>query len=455
MIALLTGVISESMFEKNQIRIEEERMERETKRKQIGNSISDLFDTLEHDEDDACSHDQIRSILPQVAELFEIYAIAFAYHDLENVVDLMDVDCSGQISKSEFTHGILSIAEGVRPMSMIELFHAIHVVKSKVEQCDSSLRELSATMHGKPRGRSLTWSSCVPALGSPIQMLQELDRKVQESAEATLHNLQIAKDMQVQVRTMAATTRTLIHNVACGVKEVHSGPTESSLDRNGFSGLSNMTQQAAGEGFISTCIPSPPTELQFEAASQQGGDRPTQDDCEHVRPVPDQQVNLAIPEAVALSVASSHCAMNVVEGLLREVHALLQGQGNLIFDISSQVKGLAAIPRRPSKRTSSAPPLGALGSGSNPLEQLADAVPSNHCCECEAPFKEVPPGAHSAIASGNDRTVENKPAPDYKPLPVTEKTPYMNSTPRDTLKGSATQGPSMQTSQLLPIQSDT
>merc|ERR1719326_2862649 len=46
MIALLTGVISESMFEKNQVRLEEERFEREEKRKILNTLCSDFFDEI-------------------------------------------------------------------------------------------------------------------------------------------------------------------------------------------------------------------------------------------------------------------------------------------------------------------------------------------------------------------------------------------------------------------------
>ena len=46
MIALLTGVISESMFEKNQLRVDEERLERESKRKMLSEQFGELFDEI-------------------------------------------------------------------------------------------------------------------------------------------------------------------------------------------------------------------------------------------------------------------------------------------------------------------------------------------------------------------------------------------------------------------------
>merc|ERR550532_3762558 len=50
MIALLTGVISESMFEKNQARMEEERVEREKKRSYFQGRCREIFEAMDVDD---------------------------------------------------------------------------------------------------------------------------------------------------------------------------------------------------------------------------------------------------------------------------------------------------------------------------------------------------------------------------------------------------------------------
>merc|ERR1712107_196779 len=135
MIALLTGVISESMFEKNQIRVEEERLEREQKRKTLVSHCTNLYDKINLTNEDGATKEELAGLLPEVAEIFDVLAIPYTKHEIENIMDVLDTDVSGFIDKEEWCNGILSIAEGVRPLSIMELFHATSLVRSQVEEC--------------------------------------------------------------------------------------------------------------------------------------------------------------------------------------------------------------------------------------------------------------------------------------------------------------------------------
>jgi len=142
MIALLTGVISESMFEKNQLRIEDERLDRESKRKVLGQRCAELFDEADQNDRREASKQELLSVMPFVAELFESHYVTYTQHDLDGILDCMEANNSGFVSKDAFCHGILSIAEGVRPMSIMELHYAVALTKSKVEQCDGAVQRL-------------------------------------------------------------------------------------------------------------------------------------------------------------------------------------------------------------------------------------------------------------------------------------------------------------------------
>mmetsp|Transcript_143311 Transcript_143311/g.260771 ORF Transcript_143311/g.260771 Transcript_143311/m.260771 type:complete len:918 (+) Transcript_143311:121-2874(+) len=143
MLALLTGVISESMFEKNQLRLEEERLERECKRKEMEKRCGDLFDKAltryqtsigKGPEDDSIPSHDIAPLIPMIAELFGEVGVNFISNDLEQLIDLMDSDGNGCVSKEEFCHGIISIAEGVRPVSIMEIHHIVSIAKMKLEK---------------------------------------------------------------------------------------------------------------------------------------------------------------------------------------------------------------------------------------------------------------------------------------------------------------------------------
>merc|ERR1719359_1130004 len=65
MIAMLTGVISESMFEKNQARIEELRLEHEEKRQQIRKWSSEKFEGLPKNNMGEAAKEDIVMLFPQ------------------------------------------------------------------------------------------------------------------------------------------------------------------------------------------------------------------------------------------------------------------------------------------------------------------------------------------------------------------------------------------------------
>lgn len=134
MIALLTGVISESMFEKNQVKLDEERHEREAKRKILNSRFKALFDTADKNDNDEASAEELRKLLPQVEKDFNDYMVSYTKQDLDCVIDVMDADASGFISEVEFCQGIMSIADGVRAMSIQELYYAVSLIKSKTEK---------------------------------------------------------------------------------------------------------------------------------------------------------------------------------------------------------------------------------------------------------------------------------------------------------------------------------
>merc|ERR1719203_1675951 len=66
MIALLTGVISEAMFEKNIMRLEDQRTEREHLKRSIVRSCSEMFDELERNTEDECTVTELLKIVPQI-----------------------------------------------------------------------------------------------------------------------------------------------------------------------------------------------------------------------------------------------------------------------------------------------------------------------------------------------------------------------------------------------------
>lgn len=137
-VGLLTGLVCESMFDKNDARIEQERAEAEEKRQRIIQGCEGIFETIASAQGHA-SIDDIMQILPALGELCVEEGVPFAREDLVNTVNCMDTDGSGSIDKKEFCQSIVHLAEGLRPISIVELHYITAQTKVKVDRCESLL----------------------------------------------------------------------------------------------------------------------------------------------------------------------------------------------------------------------------------------------------------------------------------------------------------------------------
>jgi len=139
MTALLTGVISESMFEKNQLRMDEDRVEREVLHKALVHGCERLFERLDtNPSGEVATEIVIHKLIPDIKIMFEEKGVDFSEFELERIVKLMDSDNSGLIGKDEFTHAILSIGDGLRAVSIHEIYYAVSVTKAKIEEMERS-----------------------------------------------------------------------------------------------------------------------------------------------------------------------------------------------------------------------------------------------------------------------------------------------------------------------------
>lgn len=139
MIGLLTGLVCESMFDKNHLRLEEERLDCEAKRQRLVARCEELFESITDEDNDEASTEKVLQLLPRISSLFVEEEVSFAMHDLQETAGLMDVDGSGKISKTEFCRGILQIAEGLSPLSIMELHYVTSHAKLKIDKCEAVL----------------------------------------------------------------------------------------------------------------------------------------------------------------------------------------------------------------------------------------------------------------------------------------------------------------------------
>jgi len=134
MIALLTGVISESMFEKNQLKIEEDRKEKEATTALINEICETMYARMPHGADTEVSIEDIMETVPKIERLFEEVGIDFTHDDLNALVRCMDTDQNGRISKDEFIRGVVSFAKGLRASTLQEILFQLKLTVLRTTQ---------------------------------------------------------------------------------------------------------------------------------------------------------------------------------------------------------------------------------------------------------------------------------------------------------------------------------
>eukprot|EP00928_Gymnodinium_smaydae_P036731 TRINITY_DN2562_c0_g1_i1.p1 TRINITY_DN2562_c0_g1~~TRINITY_DN2562_c0_g1_i1.p1 ORF type:complete len:460 (+),score=119.38 TRINITY_DN2562_c0_g1_i1:62-1441(+) len=109
--------------------------QREKLRQLLKDRCAKMFSQVQTDMRGEASCQEILALLPEVETLFDEFQIAFARHDFEEMIYIMDQDDSGGIDKGEFCRGIMQLAEGLQPISIIEIHCDLAYVKGQVQTC--------------------------------------------------------------------------------------------------------------------------------------------------------------------------------------------------------------------------------------------------------------------------------------------------------------------------------
>lgn len=139
---LLTGIISESIFDKNQARIEDLREEREAKRRLLEEGSADLFDELDVDEVGFVEHDELMEHREDIAQLFITAGTVFPAHDLGQMFKVVDFHDRGTITRSEFIQCVVGLCEEVRPLSIMEIHSQVQRSLLVIEACHTIVHRL-------------------------------------------------------------------------------------------------------------------------------------------------------------------------------------------------------------------------------------------------------------------------------------------------------------------------
>jgi len=153
MIALLTGVISESMFQKNEVRKEQARIEQEDMKNIIIQKCEIMFAEIDPSHfmlgTEEVKVDVLVDHAKDMCSMLAACGIQFSLMDMLRIIEFMDVDGTGLIGVDEFVKSMLKVADGMSPMSIQELQHSIGNVDRKVDKVQSTMDQGMLTMQDK------------------------------------------------------------------------------------------------------------------------------------------------------------------------------------------------------------------------------------------------------------------------------------------------------------------
>jgi len=96
----------------------------------------------EEDPDVEIPLETIKQSATRLNEWLSKYGFTFTQYDLEAVLEVSDTDHNGMLSKTEFTHAILSISEGVQATTIMELHQSVSKIQSKIMNVERLMMEL-------------------------------------------------------------------------------------------------------------------------------------------------------------------------------------------------------------------------------------------------------------------------------------------------------------------------
>lgn len=197
MIALLTGVISESMAAKNKMRTGEERAEKEQARLRILKRTGQLFDSLKRNELGEAPAEQVLKLMPSIEKMLDSGGVDYCKDDLKRIIVLMDTDSTGNISREEFCNGILALAAGI---TLQELYLLMRTVNQTVQQVPKVVK----VVHGLAASQQeLRVAS--DALGQRVREVEKSGREQVEALQGSVS--ESLKSLASQVGELAAMQR--------------------------------------------------------------------------------------------------------------------------------------------------------------------------------------------------------------------------------------------------------
>lgn len=130
------------MFEKNELRQQEAKMELDQQRAHMDDAFSAIFDGLDERREGEVPVDALKGVVPMLVPLYKAAGLDFTEQDINVMIAYMDPDEDGAVSKVDFVRGLTHLARGVRPVSIEELHFDVSVCMNRLHRIEDTLATL-------------------------------------------------------------------------------------------------------------------------------------------------------------------------------------------------------------------------------------------------------------------------------------------------------------------------
>eukprot|EP00930_Biecheleria_cincta_P086928 TRINITY_DN76183_c0_g1_i1.p1 TRINITY_DN76183_c0_g1~~TRINITY_DN76183_c0_g1_i1.p1 ORF type:complete len:598 (-),score=102.84 TRINITY_DN76183_c0_g1_i1:80-1777(-) len=256
---LLVALINESILEKNQARIEAERLDREAKRKVMQQRCRELFDELDKNKNRVLPRAVLMKCTDRIAQLFESLGVNFQRNDLDQMFYILDFSDTGIIERSEFVQGVVELCDQIRPMSIMELHYQVSKIGSKLESLDNTRMEaVVKSVEANDRKIDVLAKSveqCDKKIDLVMHAVQRIAAALDPACKQVSFVSSCAQDKEeeagVRSRSPFSSTKLADSTVtACTPEEQHAkhpGENNDSRPRNGEEDISLLQDPARGE----------------------------------------------------------------------------------------------------------------------------------------------------------------------------------------------------------------
>lgn len=178
MISVLTGVVSDTMIQETQNRLDFELEQKEDKRVRFMEFLRESFTAGDFDQNGLLDRQEFETLLNDdlVSLTMDELGVDLSKQELRRAFDMLDVDESGELTIDEFTLGLGQLQQSLTTKHVVSIDYALQRVQVKLS---GMMDQVLADIEKSQKARS-GLSTCLSAANRNMESIRDDIRRVKE-----------------------------------------------------------------------------------------------------------------------------------------------------------------------------------------------------------------------------------------------------------------------------------